>query len=441
MKRLVWLDIAKGLAILWVVYFHFFKPYRDWAPYPMSGHFIAEVSGEHGWDGLAASVETAAKIIWYAISGCGFHAVGLFIIVSGWSLASATARREAKAPLVWGAWYKARFIRLYPMYWLAHLVYLVSPFVARLEPIDYRFLISLTGLRMIDISMNFMYLNAAWWYFSMLIQLYLIFPVLYMAMRKLGLAFFLLLAFAVGFGTRYLLLEVWSANGAWILGGNALSRLPEFALGMVWECSSLPIRSASRNSFSAVRGSSSDWPSIWFAPYFYSGATPYVFADLWTGTCCFLSVAGGRGLAREMGAGGQMDCPGGSVFLRDLPGPSALRHLAGTSHPGPAGVGIFRALRDRPCRAQRLGPRPGEVRERHARKGYRRQEEARVRKTRQPRPANRQRGSPCWSRCRRRRVASLCLLDSVRSEASGHVRRADATPSGAQPDFAHPGRD
>src|SRR4029077_1275740 len=27
MKRLVWLDIAKGLAILWVVYFHFFKTY------------------------------------------------------------------------------------------------------------------------------------------------------------------------------------------------------------------------------------------------------------------------------------------------------------------------------------------------------------------------------------------------------------------------------
>jgi hypothetical protein len=70
------------------------------------------------------------------------------------------------------------------MYWLAHLVYLVSPFQARLEPIDWRFLISLTGLRMIDISMNFMYLNAAWWYFSMLIQLYLLFPLLYMGMRK-----------------------------------------------------------------------------------------------------------------------------------------------------------------------------------------------------------------------------------------------------------------
>ena len=114
---------------------------------------------------------------------------------------------EAKAPIAWGAWYRSRFIRLYPMYWLAHLVYLVSPFVERLEPVDYRFLISLTGLRMIDISSNFFYLNAAWWYFAMLIQLYLIFPILYLTMRKIGLAWFVVVAFAVGFFTRYLLLE------------------------------------------------------------------------------------------------------------------------------------------------------------------------------------------------------------------------------------------
>ena len=91
MKRLVWLDIAKGLAILWVVYFHFFKTYRDWAPYPMSGHFVADVAGAHGWDSVSAAIQTIATIMWYAISGVGFHAVGLFIIVSGWSLASATA--------------------------------------------------------------------------------------------------------------------------------------------------------------------------------------------------------------------------------------------------------------------------------------------------------------------------------------------------------------
>ena len=299
MKRLVWLDIAKGLAILWVVYFHFFKTYRDWAPYPMSGHFIADVAGAHGWDSASAVIQTIATIVWYAISGVGFHAVGLFIIVSGWSLASATAKREAKGPIAWGPWYRARFIRLYPMYWLAHLVYLVSPFQARLEPIDWRFLISLTGLRMIDISMNFMYLNAAWWYFSMLIQLYLLFPLLYMGMRKLGLWPFLVLAFAVGFITRYLLINVWHAQGGWILGGNALSRLPEFALGMV--VGMVHLRDPERVERWLLGGAGLALGLIlyYFAPFFYSGPKTYVFADIWTGTCCFLAVVGVAGLLEK----------------------------------------------------------------------------------------------------------------------------------------------
>jgi hypothetical protein len=38
----------------------------------------------------------------------------------------------------------------YPMYWVAHLVYLVSPFVACLEPVDDRIILSLLGLRFID---------------------------------------------------------------------------------------------------------------------------------------------------------------------------------------------------------------------------------------------------------------------------------------------------
>src|SRR5437762_12374678 len=118
------------------------------------------------------------------------------------------------------------------MYWVAHLVYLISPFVARFEPIDRRIVLSLLGLRFVDISMNFYYLNAAWWYFSMLIQFYLIFPLLFWTARKLGPWTFLLIACATGFFARYLMLVVYPQNGMWILGGFAISRLPEFALGM-----------------------------------------------------------------------------------------------------------------------------------------------------------------------------------------------------------------
>src|SRR5947208_14293998 len=167
MKRLLWIDISKGLAILVVAYIHFFRTYFQYGVLPLAD-----------WSKLAASALTILRLIWFKVSGLGFHAVGVFIILSGWTLMQSTMRRGESGPVAWGGWYRARFLRLYPMYWVAHLVYLVSPFVARLEPVDDRIILSLLGLRFIDIQMNFMYLNAAWWYFAMLIVFYLIFPLL-----------------------------------------------------------------------------------------------------------------------------------------------------------------------------------------------------------------------------------------------------------------------
>ncbi|MEO5753307.1 MAG: acyltransferase, partial [Chthoniobacterales bacterium] len=221
MKRLLWLDVAKGLAILVVVYFHFFRTYFEHGTLPTAD-----------WSTLAGGLTTALSIAWLKLSGLGFHAVGVFIILSGWALMQSTARRAEKGKMAWGKWYRARLVRLYPMYWVAHLVYLLSPFTARFEKIDGRFILSLLGLRFIDISNNFYYLNAAWWYFTMLIQFYLFFPLLFWAARKLGPAKFLIGACLLGFSVRYLLLVVYPQNGMWVQGGFALCRLPEFALGM-----------------------------------------------------------------------------------------------------------------------------------------------------------------------------------------------------------------
>ncbi|PYS39664.1 MAG: hypothetical protein DMF71_14790, partial [Acidobacteria bacterium] len=150
MKRLLWLDVAKGLTILVVVYFHFFRTYFEHGILPPAD-----------WHSFAAGAATILKYIWVKLSGLGFHAVGVFIILSGWVLMQSTASQEAKGPVSWTAWYRARFLRLYPMYWVAHLVYLTSPFVARLERIDSRIVLSLLGLRFVNISTNFYYLNAA----------------------------------------------------------------------------------------------------------------------------------------------------------------------------------------------------------------------------------------------------------------------------------------
>jgi peptidoglycan/LPS O-acetylase OafA/YrhL len=285
MKRLLWLDVAKGLAILVVVYFHFFRTYFEHGVIPPAN-----------WHSFVSSATTILEYIWVKLSGLGFHAVGVFIILSGWALMQSTASRAAKGPISWAAWYRARFLRLYPMYWVAHLVYLTSPFVARFEQIDSRIVLSLLGLRFVNISTNFYYLNAAWWYFSMLIQFYLIFPLLFWGARKLGPWTFLLIASAIGFFARYLMLVVYPQNGMWVLGGFAICRLPEFALGMaagMW-CGQSPHR-AER----FLLGGAGLVTGLLLYPaalrLYHNGYT-YIFVDFATGTCCFLVIMGLAGI-------------------------------------------------------------------------------------------------------------------------------------------------
>jgi len=285
MKRLLWIDISKGLAILFVAYFHFFTTY-----------FQHGVLAPANWSSLTAGALTILRLAWLKVTGLGFHAVGVFIILSGWTLMQSTMRRAESGAIAWGGWYRGRLLRLYPMYWVAHLVYLLSPFVARLEPVDDRIILSLLGLRFIDIQMNFMYLNASWWYFSMLIQLYLIFPLLFLTARRVGPWWFLFIACAAGFFARYMLLVVWHQSGLWVLGGFAICRLPEFALGMslaVWHT-----RSTARVEWFLLRGAGLVLGLMLYpaALQLYNGLYEYIFVDFATGTCCMLEIVGIAGI-------------------------------------------------------------------------------------------------------------------------------------------------
>jgi peptidoglycan/LPS O-acetylase OafA/YrhL len=290
MKRLVWIDISKGLAILFVVYFHFFRTVFEHYQLP-----------PNDWSNFAAATISILRSAWWEISGLGFHAVGAFIILSGWTLMQSTAARAEAGHVAWGKWYFARFTRLYPMYWVAHLVYLLSPFVARLEPVDDRFILSLLGLRFINIEMNFMYLNAAWWYFAMLIQFYLIFPLLFLAARKFGAWTFLLIACGLGFFARYLMLDVYPVHGLWTIGGFAICRLPEFAFGMalgMWHTKSSRVEPLLLRGPGLIAGIALYPAALWLYD------VNYVFVDFATGACCFLALVGIAGLiSRVSGLG------------------------------------------------------------------------------------------------------------------------------------------
>jgi peptidoglycan/LPS O-acetylase OafA/YrhL len=302
-SRLAWMDIAKGLGILGVVYYHLFATYIDKdypkMPWVKSGHFLSDLVGPAGINSATDALRVFGRMLWASAPDIGSDAVGVFILLGGWALAAATFKKAQHSPIPWINWYRQRFERLYPVYWCAHLVLLVTPFTW-LEPIDSRFLLSLTGLRFLDIDRTFFYANSAWWYFSMLIQFYAIFPLLFTAYRRLGQWAFLVVTIATGFLLRYLLTVRWQVNGNWILGGNCLSRLPEFALGMTLGIAHLNHADRIEKWILGWRALLLGLAMYYFVWLLNSSLTAYVFADFYTSLACMLLLLGISGLAARI---------------------------------------------------------------------------------------------------------------------------------------------
>ena len=165
------------------------------------------------------------------LSSEGPLGVGVFILFSGFGLTYSLVKRGG-FETSWAIWYRRRLTRLFPVYWLAHLVFLVSPFAVLNDPIDYRFLLSLLGERVYPVDKMFFYFVPAWWFLGLLIQLYIVFPLLFKLMQRLGWLKYLGLCILLSAGTRYVLTFVVEANGYYAMGAFFVCRLWEFAAGM-----------------------------------------------------------------------------------------------------------------------------------------------------------------------------------------------------------------
>lgn len=298
--RMAWLDVTKGLAILWVVYFHSFSCWLK-PPSPIEAGFFQKVAQPELWSTPLAVLTSLGRTLGLGLSQLGFHAVGLFLVASGFVLAQSALRAAQKSGHVaWGTWILHRLLRLYPMYWFAHLIYLLSPFQARLEPVDWRFWVSLSGLRFLWIDYNFFYLNAAWWYFSLIIQLFAFFPLLLAALRRWGPIPFLLGASVLGFSARAYLLYFHPVSGQWVLGGCGLCRLPEFAFGMVLATSYAKNPDSFEHWLLRGRGFFTGLCLYPFALLLYQLPRGYVAVDFCTAVACFLVVAGASGFWSQL---------------------------------------------------------------------------------------------------------------------------------------------
>jgi peptidoglycan/LPS O-acetylase OafA/YrhL len=232
--RLDWLDGMKGISILWIVFFHAFNFLggRDGRfPSPLSEGYVAKFWAACAPVSAMGELRCGLEAFGAASAQLGFHAVAVFLVLSGFGLTYSLAKTGGP-PNGWIGWYRSRLLRLFPMYWLAHLVYLVFPFQARYEAIDYRFALSFFGDRVWPVDMIFYYFNPALWYFGLLLQLYLVFPILFWLLQRAGVGEFLGLSAIATFACRYVLLSVWPVDGNYVQGAFFLCRLWEFALGM-----------------------------------------------------------------------------------------------------------------------------------------------------------------------------------------------------------------
>lgn len=233
-ERLPWLEPLKGVALLWIVWNHyaerlfggpfFMNPDPAWPPLAERWQQLAPLTGHGLWD-LPANL-----VRW--IGWCGDQGVELFLILSGIGLAFGYARPGfAAAPF-----YRRRLLRLLPSWWMAHLLFFSIAVLLSLPTGGKWFFTSLLGLRFLPA--NIYTPVPAWWFVPLLLQLYLLFPLLRAGLLRLGTARFLWLVVGGSLllrGAGLLLCErlaggVWL--DAWSRGAIALSRLPEFAAGM-----------------------------------------------------------------------------------------------------------------------------------------------------------------------------------------------------------------
>jgi len=239
MKRLLWLEATKAIALVLIVFNHalesmgeypsIFNPKAGWAPLAERIEQLSPTTGGL-WD-LTYNVFRYPGLL-------GEVGVQLFVIASGLGLTLSAIRRKGTG----AGFLRRRLNRIAPTWVTVHVLALVASvplllFIGgrsggRVAAVwDARFWASLVGFRITPETIY--YLVPAWWFIALLIQLYLVFPLLYRWLGKLGpVRFWYVIGGGIGIKLAGLLvlnsyLDVWSR------GAFFVTRLPEFAFGML----------------------------------------------------------------------------------------------------------------------------------------------------------------------------------------------------------------
>ena len=230
-----WLDLVRGLAIVWILANHAVErvfgfpfianPTPDWPPLHERIEQLRPLAGHGLWD-------LPLNLLRYS-GWSGDQGVSLFLIASGFGLTWGLLRRHGQGRLPLGEFYGRRLMRIYPQWWGAHLLFALSALVIGwgFSATTPAFWASFLGIRF---TPQLIYVfSPAWWYVGLILQLYAVYPLLWMGLRRRGPGWLLAAACAAGFAARLAGLFLFHGYlDAWQRGAVFITRLPEFALGI-----------------------------------------------------------------------------------------------------------------------------------------------------------------------------------------------------------------
>jgi len=251
--RLPAIDILRGLAIFWVILFHLWGDIKFFPPAP-SGYYEAFHDRLNG-DGTTYHLFTAFTDI---VLRDGFQGVPLFMMISGISLTIAAYR--AGDALRWPRFFLHRFRKLMVPYWAGvAITYGVMAAIAwrQISIADGTFSdhftrgVSISLLSRIEIDRGVVFASIAliprltraeWffapqlalWFVGLLAQYYLLFPLLFVLMKRIGVLPFLVLTFGLTVAANWWIVDNYGAPEFkfWLVTGWAPFRLFEFTAGM-----------------------------------------------------------------------------------------------------------------------------------------------------------------------------------------------------------------
>lgn len=222
-------NIIKGFAILCIVLHNYF-------------HWLWPSPGENEFDFASGRIHTLFQMLgaksgeWVNLlfSYFGHYGVQLFVLISGFGLTVSMMHK----PRTWESFVMVRLKKLYPLLLVGILACFLGKIVMEGKPFSaYEW--TEIGYKLLFIHTLFPYsglsVNGPWWFFALILQLYLLFPLLFRWIRKGGWKTFAcvcVLCYGLIFLFRYVLTDCF---GEFIMQ-NAPGHLPEFCLGMALAC-------------------------------------------------------------------------------------------------------------------------------------------------------------------------------------------------------------